>query len=35
MLCLDHREIIGARLVSPDALRRLKLTGPVAAYLRI
>lgn len=34
-LRLDNREIIGARLVSRDALRGIKLTGPVAAYLRI
>ncbi len=34
-LRLDNREIIGARLVSRDALRGIKLTGPVAAYLGI
>jgi 8-oxo-dGTP diphosphatase len=34
MLRLDNREITGARLVRSDALRRLKLTGPVAVYLR-
>jgi 8-oxo-dGTP diphosphatase len=32
-LHLDNREIIGARLVSRDALAGMKLTGPVAAYL--
>lgn len=32
-LRLDHREIIEARLVLPDALRGMALTGPVAAYL--
>jgi len=32
-LRLDNREIIGARFVSRDALRGIKLTGPVAAYL--
>jgi 8-oxo-dGTP diphosphatase len=32
-LRLDNREIVGARLVSPDELRGLALTGPVAAYL--
>jgi 8-oxo-dGTP pyrophosphatase MutT (NUDIX family) len=32
-LRLDNREITGARLVSRDALRGMKLTGPVAAYL--
>jgi 8-oxo-dGTP pyrophosphatase MutT (NUDIX family) len=34
-LRLDNREIIGARFVSQDALRGIKLTGPVAAYLDI
>ena len=29
----DGREIVGARLVSADDLRRIPLTGPVAAYL--
>jgi 8-oxo-dGTP pyrophosphatase MutT (NUDIX family) len=33
-LRLDNREIIAARLVSPDDLHKLALTGPVAAYLR-
>jgi 8-oxo-dGTP diphosphatase len=32
-LKLDNREIIAARLVLPDELRGLQLTGPVAAYL--
>lgn len=32
-LRLDNREIIAARLVSPDELGRMMLTGPVAAYL--
>ena len=33
-LRLDNREIIAARLVSPDELPGLALTGPVADYLR-
>ena len=32
-LRLDNREIIGARLVLPDELRGMALTGPVTAYL--
>jgi 8-oxo-dGTP pyrophosphatase MutT (NUDIX family) len=32
-LQLDNREIIAARLVLPDELRGMRLTGPVAAYL--
>jgi 8-oxo-dGTP diphosphatase len=32
-LKLDNREIVAARLVSPDELRDMPLTGPVAAYL--
>ncbi|MBI0538177.1 NUDIX hydrolase [Roseomonas sp. KE2513] len=32
-LKFDGREIVGARLVSADDLRRIPLTGPVAAYL--
>jgi 8-oxo-dGTP diphosphatase len=32
-LKLDNREIVAARLVLPDELRDLPLTGPVAAYL--
>ncbi len=32
-LRLDNREIIEARLISPDALHGMALTGPVAAYL--
>jgi 8-oxo-dGTP diphosphatase len=32
-LQLDNREIIAARLVSPEELRGMRLTGPVAAYL--
>ncbi len=33
LLRLDNREIIAARLVSPDELRGMALTGPAAAYL--
>ncbi len=33
-LRLDNREIVAARLVSPDELRGVALTGPVAAYVR-
>jgi 8-oxo-dGTP diphosphatase len=32
-LRLDNREIIASRLASPDELRTMALTGPVAAYL--
>jgi 8-oxo-dGTP pyrophosphatase MutT (NUDIX family) len=32
-LRLDNREIIVARLVLPDELDAIPLTGPVAAYL--
>ena len=32
-LQLDNREIIGARLASPEELRGIAVTGPVAAYL--
>jgi 8-oxo-dGTP pyrophosphatase MutT (NUDIX family) len=32
-LQLDHREIIAAQLFSPDELRGVAVTGPVAAYL--
>jgi 8-oxo-dGTP diphosphatase len=32
-LRLDNREIIAARLVLPEELRRMRLTGPVIAYL--
>jgi 8-oxo-dGTP diphosphatase len=32
-LHLDNREIIAARLVSPEDLRGMRITGPVAAYL--
>lgn len=32
-LQLDNREIIAARLVSPEELHSLPLTGPVTAYL--
>jgi 8-oxo-dGTP diphosphatase len=32
-LLLDNREIIGARLASPEELRGIAVTGPVAAYL--
>ena len=33
-LHLDNREILGAALVEPSELSGMKLTGPVAAYLR-
>ena len=33
-LTLDNREIVAARLVAPDELPGMALTGPVAAYLR-
>jgi 8-oxo-dGTP diphosphatase len=33
VLHLDNREIIGARLVAPNELPDVRLTGPVAAYL--
>jgi hypothetical protein len=32
-LRLDHREIIGSRLVAPDEMPGLPLTGPVRAYV--
>ncbi len=32
-LRLDNREIVEARLVSPDELRGIAVTGPVAIYL--
>jgi hypothetical protein len=32
-LRLDNREIIAARLVSPEELPGMALTGPVSAYL--
>jgi 8-oxo-dGTP pyrophosphatase MutT (NUDIX family) len=32
-LQLDNREIIGARLVSPENLNAMRVTGPVAVYL--
>ena len=32
-LQLDNREIIGARLVSPEELRGFEVTAPVAVYL--
>src|SRR5271166_2499499 len=32
-LQLDNREIIGARLASPEELRGIEVTGPVAVYL--
>ena len=32
-LRLDNREIVAARLMSADELRRVRLTAPVAAYL--
>lgn len=33
-LRLDNREIIGAVLVSPEQIRTMPVTGPVAFYLR-
>ncbi len=33
-LQLDYREIVEAQLFSPDQLRDVPLTGPVAAYLK-
>lgn len=33
-LRLDHREIVAARLASPEELPAIALTGAVAAYLR-
>jgi 8-oxo-dGTP pyrophosphatase MutT (NUDIX family) len=33
-LALDNREIIDARLVAPDDLPGMAVTGPVAAYFR-
>jgi 8-oxo-dGTP diphosphatase len=33
-LKLDNREIIGARLVPIDDLHRVRITGPVRAYVR-
>jgi 8-oxo-dGTP diphosphatase len=32
-LQLDHREIVAAQLFSPDGLRGVAVTGPVAVYL--
>jgi 8-oxo-dGTP diphosphatase len=32
-LLLDHREIVAAQLFSPDELRDVRVTGPVATYL--
>ena len=32
-LQLDKREIIGARLFSPEELRGMAVTGPVAVYI--
>jgi 8-oxo-dGTP diphosphatase len=32
-LQLDNREIVGARLVSKDDIRRFRLTGPVKTYV--
>ena len=34
VLSLDQREIVGAAVVEPAELSGLRLTGPVAAYLR-
>jgi 8-oxo-dGTP diphosphatase len=33
-LSLDNREVVAARLVLPDELRGIPVTGPVAAYLK-
>jgi hypothetical protein len=33
-LRLDHREIVAARLASPEEVPAIALTGAVAAYLR-
>jgi 8-oxo-dGTP diphosphatase len=33
-LRLDNREIIEARLMSPEEIRRMPVTGPVAFYIR-
>ena len=33
MLYLDHREIVEARFASPEELRGIPLTWPVATYL--
>jgi hypothetical protein len=33
-LRLDNREIVAARLASPEELHGIALTEPVAAYLR-
>jgi 8-oxo-dGTP pyrophosphatase MutT (NUDIX family) len=33
-LKIDQREIIEARFVSPETLSRMRLTGPVAVYLK-
>ncbi len=33
-LRIDNREIVAARLMAPDELRGVALTGPVAEYLR-
>jgi 8-oxo-dGTP diphosphatase len=33
VLQFDHREIVAAQLFSPDELRGVTVTGPVAAYL--
>jgi 8-oxo-dGTP diphosphatase len=33
-LQFDNREIIGARLVPIDDLHRVRMTGPVQAYVR-
>jgi 8-oxo-dGTP diphosphatase len=32
-LRLDNREVVAARLILPEELRRRALTGPLAAYL--
>ena len=32
-LQLDNREIVGARLASPEELRGIEVTAPVAVYL--
>jgi 8-oxo-dGTP pyrophosphatase MutT (NUDIX family) len=33
-LKIDNREILEARLVPPEAIKEIRVTGPVAAYLK-